>query len=202
METIPGWLCLMVNGAFRQGDRRAAEKELCSVFGEDAEEMRAVCSDDMKSSTGEYYVFVRCRNYEKHADRISRSSAVVSVVPSAGNPHWFSDDELREFEGSVAAPRKVAPREMDKGDMVLVKDGYLKNLYGVVRGKAGPRRYKVCFSLHVRKFSEILNVTVLDFVANVFQRMRKSGNGASNLVSNHKLRGKPCGGSEAGEGEG
>jgi len=201
METTGGWLCLMVNGAFRQGDRGAVEKELRSVFGEDAGEMRSVCNDDMRSSTGEYYVFVRCRGYERHVDRLSKSAAVVSVVPSSDKPHWFSDEELREFEGSVAAPRREEPREMGRGDMVLVKDGYLKNLYGVVRGKAGPRRYKVCFSLHVRKFSEILNVTVLDFVANVFRRM-KSGKGASSLVSHHKLRGKPGGGVEAGEGEG
>lgn len=202
MDATSGWLCLMVNGAFRQGDRKAAEKELCSIFGEDASEMRAVCNEDMRLSTGEYYVFVRCLNYGKHVDRLSKSAAVVSVVPSKDNPHWFSDDELREFEGSVVAPRKEEPREMGKGDMVMVKDGYLKNLYGVVKGKVGPRRYRVCFSLYIRKFSAILHVKVLDFVDNISQRMRKSGKGAPNLVTNHKLCGKSCRVAEASEGEG
>lgn len=196
------WVCLMVNGAFRHGDRKAAEKEILSIFGNDFEESRVVCNDEMVASTGEYYMFVRCRNYGSHSDRLKGSVAVVSAVPSYEEPHWFTEKELEEFAGSTA--KKDSPKELKRGDLVLVKEGYLKGLFGLVSGKDGGRRYRVCFRLYVRKFAEVLPGRVLEFVDNVLDRARKlapASKGGRCLVTHNKLCGKKSGNAGGGQGE-
>ena len=186
----------MVDSSLRHGDRAAVEKEVSAMFGDDLAELRSVCSAEM-SSTGEYYVFVRCGDYRLHADKLRASSVVQTAVPSFDSPHMFCDSEVDEFAGS--ATRKEKPRELDRGDMVLVKEGYLKNLFGVVSGRTGPRRYRVVFSFYLRKFAENLSVTALEFVGNVFKRAGKARQtGAREAVLRNQLRRKQVGDDEGG----
>jgi hypothetical protein len=180
----------MVDSSFRHGDVRAVEKEVSAIFGKDLVELRSVCSDSMSSSTGEYYMFVRCGDYQSHVDKLMKSAVVVSAVPSFDSPHLFGNAEVDAFDGS--ARKKEAVRDFVKGDMVLVREGYLKNLFGVVAGKVGPRKYKVVFSFHLRKFAENLSVTTLDFVANVLERVRQSRQtGVREVAVHHQLHRQP-----------
>ena len=165
------WIGLMVNGTFHHGDKKAALNQIRAILEGDLIEKKVVCSEHMTASTGEYYVFVRCRAYHSHIDSLSRNAAIVSVVPLLERPHLFTDKEVQTFAGSVVTAEK--PDELKRGDMVLVKDGYLKNLYGIVDGEPVGRKYRVAFSFHLRKFSESFSVTSLQFVANVFNRNRK-----------------------------
>lgn len=162
------WICLMVDGTFRHGDREAVDREIASIFGQDLIDARTVCNEEMSGSTGEYYLFLKCGNYDDHLERLKKSAVVVSVIPSYENPHRFNDNEVDEFAGSVEEPKK--PGELDEGDMVRVTEGYLKNLYGVVERKSRSGIYKVVFSFHLRRFSDILSVSCLQFVANILRR--------------------------------
>jgi transcription antitermination factor NusG len=165
------WIGLMVNGTFHHGDRKAALDQIKAALEGDLIEKKVVCSEHMATSTGEYYVFVRCHDYQSHIDSLKRNAAVVSVVPSFENPHLFTEKEVDTFAGSVSTSEK--PEELREGDMVLVKDGYLKNLYGVVDGEPTGKKCRVVFSFHLRKFSVKLTVTSLQLVGNVFDRNRK-----------------------------
>ena len=195
------WVCLMVDGLSRDRDAASVEREVSSAFGEDALELRSVCTEGMASSTGEYYLFVRCKEYHSHLERLTRSSAVVSAVPSFENPHWFGTAEVEAFEGSAC--RKERPGRLDRGDMVLVKDGYLKGLYGVVAGRADGRRYKVVFSFYLRRFSENMSVTALGFVGNVLRRVaERRETGVREAAVRHHLRGQKSGDAEGRPGRG
>ena len=171
---LDGWICLMVNAVFKHGEKDAVEREISSIFGKDLLDTRVVCNDAMRSSTGEYYLFVRCLNWEDHADRLERSSAVVSVVPSYGNPHLFTESEIRAFSVSTVEKK---PGRFRRGDMVLVREGYLKNLYGVVESQVSEKRCRVAFSFHLRKFLENIPVTWMKKVANIFENRIKSSSG-------------------------
>ena len=162
------WICLMVNGLFRHGDVTAVDREIASIFAGDLLEKRAVRSVEIKDSTGEYYLFVRCVNYHDHLERLRKSMAVVSVVPTYDAPHVFNDVEIRDFVASVEKPKRK--RDLERGDMVQVTEGYLKNLFGVVEHSEGRDRYKVAFSFHLRRFSDTLSSSCLQFVANVLGR--------------------------------
>jgi transcription antitermination factor NusG len=120
---------------------------------------------------------------------LERSAAVVSVVPSFDAPHEFSEAEIRAFAGSTV---KKKPDDFRKGDMVLVKEGYLRNLYGVVEAQTSPRRCKVAFSFHLRRFSESIPVTWIKKVANIFERgICASGKESGEIGTKHRhLRGE------------
>lgn len=184
MDKSKQWLGLMVDGLFHSGDRKIIAREISSVFGKDLIETRYVCSEDMAESTGEYYLFVRCNNYPEHQERLVTSKAIKAVVPSVDSPYWFNNDEVNEFAGSAAKARE--PGELYKGDMVQVTEGYLKNLYGVVGGKVSSDKYRVVFNFHLRRFSEILQVTNLVFITNVLKK-DSSGfpSGGLNIANEH-----------------
>lgn len=178
------WICLMVSAAFKQGEKGAVGKEVASIFGDDLLGVRTVSNDTMTGSTGEYYVFVRCSDWDSHVERVEKSSAVVSVVPSYRNPHYFTEKEIEAFGGSTVEKKPGAFR---RGDMVFVKEGYLRNLYGVVEKTIGEKRCRVAFSFHLRKFSENISVTWLKLVANIFERRTKPSKGAHTLAKRRNL---------------
>jgi transcription antitermination factor NusG len=189
MKTAGKWLCVTMKASFQHGDRKAALRELEAVFGGDLEEVRSVCNESMAGSTDEYYVFVRCKEYQSHVEALSRTSAVVGVVPSYDNPHHFSTKEVEEFAGSVERKDKV--RAFERGDMVVVKEGHLKGLYGVVCGKASKRQLKVAFSFYLGMFMETLSVTRLEYVANVLGKIGFTKAGADSFVPRRKLHRGP-----------
>ena len=72
---------------------------------------------------------------------------------------------------------------------VIVERG---RVFGVVSDRSGAKRYRVVFSFHLRKFSDTLSVTALEFVANVLEKVRKSRQtGAREVVLRHQLHRKP-----------
>lgn len=158
------WICLMVSSTLPHKDNKLITKELSVIFGSDLVDHRVVCDTGMLAS-GEYYLFVRCANYRDHLDTLNKHTFVTNVVPSRESPHYFSDKEVKEFAVSVG--RKVTPTsDFNKGDVVLVRDGYLRGLYGVVQGQSG-KKCRVFFSFYVRRFTENLRVTLLEFIGNV-----------------------------------
>ena len=187
------WICLMVNGTFHHGDRKAALDQITAALEKDLIEKKVVCNEHMTTSTGEYYVFIRCHNYYSHIENLKRISAIVSVIPSFENPHFFTTKEIQSFAGSVVDSDK--PGKLIKGDMVLVKEGYLKNLYGVVGGDFVGKKYKVLFSFHLRKFSENITVANLQLIGNIFDTNLKPISGQNSevpkIVKRHQLHRKP-----------
>lgn len=161
------WYCFMVNGAFHHMNTKAVADQLASIFGKDLIEMKVVCNEDMIASTGEYYIFIRCANYSKYIETLKRKAVFLSAVSSFDSPAIFTDKDVQDFAGSVAEGQK--PDGLKRGDVVLVKDGYLKNLYGIVRDAAGGK-FRVAFSLYLRKFFEILAETSLQVIGNILDK--------------------------------
>jgi len=188
-----GWLCLLVNGSFHHGDRKVATHEIASIFGKDLLGLKFAFNDNMVS-TGEYYAFVKCQNYANYTERISKSQAIANVIPSVLNPDYISDAEVEAFLKSMN--KEVKPPDFVRGDMVMVKEGYLRGLFGVVQDEVKKGKYCVSFSFYMRRFHENLPVTALKFVANVFKRdMKKRIPTAIRehpIAVKHKIHRKKC----------
>ena len=163
------WIALMVSATFRHGDRDAMVGEVRSIFGNDLAEMRLVDDEAMRSS-GEYYCFVNISNYETHVDALMNSGAVCRVVPAYDRPHEFSELEVEAFGNS--ADKAQIRGEFETGDMVLVKEGRLKGLYGIVFEILGEDRYSVAFKMYTRKFEEVVEAHSMEFVDNVFKHLK------------------------------
>lgn len=154
------WVCLMVKKSLPSDDA-SVSKELSSIFGKDFLDYEVVCTEQMLTS-GEYYVFARCASYHDHEDSISSSHHVSAVIPSISSPHRFSKREISEFSKSAGVER--TQDDISEGDVVLVKSGYLKGLYGIVRGKSSGKKFNIFFSFYTRSFVESIGLKSLEFI--------------------------------------
>jgi len=159
------WVCLMVSRTLSNTNLKAISRELTVVFRDDLLGFKVVCNDQM-SASGEYYIFVNCDNYREHIEAINRCHFITSVVPDRESPHPFTPKEIVEFLTS-AGLKEEPSGTLENGDVVLVKDGYLKGLYGVVTKEMPRKKFKVFFSFYVRQFTESLRVTSLEFIGKV-----------------------------------
>lgn len=159
------WICLMVSKSLDYKDSKAIEKELSLMFGEDLIDYKVGCNDDLTQS-GEYYLFVRCYNYWSHSEAVLKNHFVTSVVPSHDNPHNFSPKEITSFLSSIGH-KEQQNSQLENGDVVLIKNGYLKGLYGIVTKMLSAKKYRIFFSFYVRQFSENFSVTDIEFIGKV-----------------------------------
>lgn len=159
------WLCVSVGVSLYHGNRDAVERKLRDIFGKDLKEIRFVCNDVMWGS-GEYFIFVLCSNYENHIAGLKRESAYLKVVPSADHPSWISPAEVNKFTHSVKTENSSV---LSRGDVVLVKNGHLKNLFGIIIKKSPHRRYHTLFRLCTRKIMASLHENDLHRVGNVLK---------------------------------
>ena len=159
------WIGLMASRTLSHADDKAISRELRLIFGSDFLEYRVVCNEQM-SASGEYFLFVRCSNYQEHKDALNSCHFITGVVPSRNEPHHFS---LKEISGFLTSAEKKTETGacLHNGDVVLVKTGYLKGLYGIVTKELTRKKVKVFFSFYVRQFCESFGVTSLEFVGSV-----------------------------------
>lgn len=163
MDAGQGWICVIVRSNYKNGDVPAYEHDIRAIFGADFIDLKTAFAKDKVSD--DYYSFIRCQNYEAHSAMLGRCGAIEKVVPSLNAPTYLSTREVDEFLGSVKKTGEETA-SFSVGDVVLVKAGFLKNLYGVVvaekRGK-----FKVFFKFYTRSFSETLSRPRLEYVAEV-----------------------------------
>lgn len=165
MPTDKTWIGLMVSRTLPYDDKKAISNELKLIFGKDILKYEIVCNEQM-STSGEYFIFVKCLNYWSHISDLNRCHYVSGVIPKKDDPYKFSDKEINDFY--VSADRKEYPKiDFVNGDVVLIKDGYLKGLYGVVVKQLSSKKYKIFFSFYVRQFFEIFVVTSLEKIGKV-----------------------------------
>lgn len=114
------------------------------------------------------YAFVKCRDYFSHTEDIASCSAIKMVLASATNPSFLTDEEVQNFVGSTIPVRTA--NEFRPGDAVMVRNGYLSNLVGIVTRIVRPERYVVLFSFHTRRFRAEVSAQDMSFMTNVLVR--------------------------------
>jgi len=159
----------MVSASFRYGDKEALVGEIRSIFGNDLAEVRLI-DDEVMRESGEYYCFVNISEYEVHVESLIESTAVCRVVPTYDCPHEFSPQEVDDFGKSV--DRAEVPEGFDIGDMVMLTNGELKGLYGIITKQAEHGHYIVAFRMCTRAFEEVIPVEDMEFVDNVFKHLK------------------------------
>lgn len=168
---VDKWICMTVNTSFHHGDKSAVTTELKRVFSDDLKEIRLVC-DEVMWQSGEYYCFVLCSNYAGHIPALKENALFFKVIPSFDSPNWLSHEEVDKFTCSVE--RAGIPTELSKGDIVFVKEGYLKNLYGLVVGneKGKSKKLKVSFHFYLKKFVASISPVSLQYIDNLFRHRK------------------------------
>ena len=168
---VDKWICLTVSTSFHHGDKSAVATELRRIFGTDLKEIRIVC-DDVMWQSGEYYCFILCSNYGNHISALKEDALFFRVIPSFDKPNYLMQEEVEGF--TVSVERAGVPTELSKGDVVFVKEGYLKNLYGLVieRDKGKNKKFRISFHFYLKKFVASVPATSLQFMDNIFRHRK------------------------------
>ncbi len=165
------WICILLNHQYSKKESLdIVRKEMGKIFGKDELGVEIAKSGKCDAEGFGYYAFVNCLNYEKHVSGLRRSRVIYDVLPSYKSPHFLSEEEVLSFKESAENGGK--PKELFYGDLVKVEEGYLKNLYGIIRLKNDDGTYKVFFKLYTMKFNEDLSPKVLDLQRNIFDKVR------------------------------
>ena len=168
---VERWICLTINTSFYHGDKSAVTTELRRIFDSDLKEIRLVCNEVMWQS-GEYYCFVLCSNYGNHISALKENAISFRVIPSFDSPNWLTSEEVEKF--TVSVEKAGVPAELSRGDIVFVKEGYLKNLYGLVvdKDKGKGKKFRVSFHFYLKQFVASVPATSLQFVGNIFKHRK------------------------------
>ncbi len=138
-----------------------------------SDKIKEICGNDVKyeavgnsvlSDNGDWYLFIKDPDWEKHIVELKKIRWVVSVVSDGDKPYIFSNQEVQSFVGDIKTKLEDGD-EFSPGDAVKVKNGYLSGLYGIVESIRG-KRARVFFSFHIRGFTESLKKSDLEFVKN------------------------------------
>ena len=154
------WVCLIVNDL--SGERLWAQvKEL---FGVHCGTIVEVPDDSIPN---ERYIFVQCRDGLPVLN-VERFPAIKGVLPSPDNPSILSDEEVQDFIGSCCHVDQDAPLY---GDMVVVLEGSLVGLFGIVT-KVDGGKARVFFRLFSREFDRWMDIEHLEIRDNFFRHFR------------------------------
>jgi hypothetical protein len=162
------WLCIQVSLSYCRGDKDSVVSTVRKMFGDDLKDIRLVC-DDIMWLSGEYYCFVKCSNYHSHVSSLKQNPLFLGVVPNCNNPEWLSDVEVEEFAKSVITEKES--HVYRRGDVVVVRDGYLKGLTGLVIGRYR-KHFRISFHLSMRNFVESLDGKSLRYIGSLFKNRR------------------------------
>jgi len=161
------WVCIRIDSKImRRGDAPGAVRaEMKKIFGDNLLDVVIVgdtLSPDFFESTSENYIFVKCLNYFENTDKLRQSKMVVAVLDNYDHPNFCDEGEVKKFAQHVGTD----DRDYRYGDLICVREGYLKGLRGVVirSAKSG---YFVFFRLYTRSFMEELSSSNLIFEKNI-----------------------------------
>jgi transcription antitermination factor NusG len=116
-------------------------------------------------STGEYFIFIEGKSVMRKKEELLNLSCVIRIISTGETPYAFSESEVNSFRNSIV--KKDNSISFKRGDIVYVKDGCFKNLFGLVLGNKD-ENIRVLFKFHVRNFIELLEPKILRKDKNIF----------------------------------
>lgn len=161
------WYCVVISSTAYYGKTESVVEELKGVLHPNISDIVVVNEPEIVK-TGEYFIFVSSKNFLKKKESVEKLSCVLRIQSSGNTPYCFSDKDVSGFLGSIEKKGKCV--EFKKGDVVMVREGYLKNLFGLVCGNKNGK-VNVLFRFYVRDFKELLDGKNLKYDKNIFELM-------------------------------
>jgi len=167
MSELKNWYCVAVNSAAYYGKTEMVVEELKSVLLPSKSELIVINEPEMMK-TGEYLVFISSKNFLKKKDDIIKLSCVSGIQSKGNIPYPFTEKEVSCFVKSIE--KKDSSVSFKRGDVVIIKEGSFKNLFGLVCGNR-KGKVNVLFRFYVRDFHEFFDPKELKLDKNIFDFM-------------------------------
>jgi len=159
------WYCLVINSSTHHGNSDKVVSEITSVLKAATSEI-FVINDKELMKTGEYFIFAEGKNVLKKKDELVKLAGVIRIISVGEQPYAFTEKEVSSFTRSIEKKDKITT--FKKGDVVFIKEGSLKNLFGLVCG-IQKTRVKILMRFSVRNFFVYLEPKVLKREKSIFE---------------------------------
>lgn len=168
------WVCLNISAqqAKKAASLEEIEKELRKAFEGDFLDWVVVgdwFSDDSVDLSFDTYALVKCEDYFQHIKSVQGCRYIAGVLNSYHNPSFSTEEEVARFRRKIQAKET---RYFRRGDMVEIREGYLKNLYGIVLARYSQMSYWVLFKFHTRCFIRVISAKNMGFKKNLFNGLK------------------------------
>lgn len=152
----------------------SVRRHLAGLFGDDLIDFVVVgdwISDDSVESCGDSYVFIKTCNYHSHVKALRASRMVSGVLDSYDAPIYVDEQDVVVFREKMAVER-MDPLTFHFGDVVKVREGYLKGLHGVVCDPTTHKTCNVLFKFFTRSILQKLSVKNIELKGSVFDHIK------------------------------
>jgi len=164
------WICVDVNNRYinEKNIEGSIRKELGDIFGKDLLDIAFINISSDNVDLDNSYIFIKCNNYDNYIEKLIESRIVFDVLGGYKSPDIISNKEVKSFTFSV---QKTTEKQLKSGDVVLIRSGYLKNIYGVII-KNVEKKYEVLFKLYTHCFTRKMKKENLKYVGeNIFDKI-------------------------------
>lgn len=131
--------------------------ELREVFGKDMQDIFFMDTneEETKEEQTNSYVLVKCKNYFKYVKQLKKCKYIVSAIETFDNPYFIPEEEVLVFRKNIEKQENsYIPQKLISGDIVKVKDGCLKGMFGLVLKYYKSNKALVFFKFHSLSFQE------------------------------------------------
>ena len=159
-QSSRNWIGVIMGKALNYRRPDTWTKKITDICGDGVR--YEVVNSEVLNDNGDWYLFINDVDWKEHISALKQCNFVVGLVCDGNSPYLFSDEEISAWIGGIEKSRE-SKCEFEIGDIVLVKKGFLSNLYGVIE-KINGKRAKVFFSFYIRSFYEMIALEDLEFV--------------------------------------
>ena len=155
------WICFFADTKYiARCGFSVIEKELRSIFNTDLKEIVFTDLLDEPGDQTDACVFVKCSNYYKKVKKLKNCRFIINALNSFDDPYSIPEEEMIIFKNTLKSKQEALKHDYIVGDIVYVKSGIYKNLYGIVLKKDIDDNYLIFFkffnmSLKVRLENKI-----------------------------------------------
>lgn len=156
----PRWVCISIDIQYLKGNKSvdSIKSELTNIFDKDLCDVVIIAdklSEENYEMQLENYLFVKVKNYFAYIDKLRDNEMVFGVLDTYENPSFLTDEEVHKFKNSMQI-KFNSVEQLQEGDIITVKEGYLKNLKGVIIKRLANNKCKVMFKLYTKSFAKTM----------------------------------------------
>jgi len=168
------WVCININERYcHLSYYKAIKEELKNIFQDDLHEILFIgntIEDNIQENMLETYIFIKCSNVYSYCSQMETSKYFKTILSTYSNVNFISDMEIELMRQDWKAKQKEQRVALFFGDIVLVKEGLYKDLYGVLIDKNEDKYiviFRLCNGYCTSQFNEcnlIKDKNIFDFV--------------------------------------
>lgn len=116
------------------------------------------------------YVFVKCKNIDKHLSELKQSRFIENVLNSYDNIQFVANEEIRDMirDWKGVVKKKKIDSKILYGDVVYVKNGKYSDLNGIIVSN-NDSSYTVSFKFNFGFVNDIVFFNNIEKKTNIFE---------------------------------